>query len=183
MKIFISIALLSFALISSQTNVYAQKGINAHKVVPDDGSQPPSPPTVGQSFIGEWEWVDGDEVFHLTLTRNSSYVFPSYPNDPPVSVIIGHFVYTRNGVIIDRSLSTGPWPFAALGSPSNSRNMRMNFHDHGTKGFGYLTLSFVPNNPNMIDWHLESRETSYRNPADRPTVDFMMPKVMTLTRQ
>ena len=37
----------------------------------------------GDAFLGDWEWSSGGEVFHLTLTRNPSYVFPEYPNDPP----------------------------------------------------------------------------------------------------
>ncbi len=180
-------------IVAQSSSVYAQnpsakQKIKAHKVVPDDGDNPPPPPpptplAPGQLFAGEWEWSGGGEVFHLTLNRNPTYVFPGYPNDPPRNVVIGHFVYTRNGVVIDHSLTTGPRPFAVFGSPANNRTMEMTFYSHGTKGYGYLTLSIQAGSPDVLAWSLRPRETAYRNPADRPAVPFLMPTTMTLIRQ
>ena len=133
--------------------------------------------------MGTWEWADAGEVFHLTLTRNPTYRFPEFPNLPPHNVVIGQFVYTRNGVVVDQSLTTGRTPFAAFGGPANNRSIEMQFYESGRKGWGALTLTFQPNNPDVLSWTLRPVETSYKNPTDRPAVPFLMPQVMTLTRQ
>lgn len=190
MKRFILKLLLASLFIAAQSShSYAQKPsakqkIKLHKV-PVDGTDnpPPTPLPPGELFAGEWQWATGGEVFHLTLTRNPSYVFPEYPNDPPRNVVIGHFVYTRNGTVVDHSLTTGRNPFAAFGGPANNRSMEMQFYDHGTKGYGLLTLSFQPNNPDILNWVLVPEETAYHNPADRPVVQFLVPTTLTLTRQ
>lgn len=156
----------------------------ANKVAPGPGTDPgPASMSPGELFVGNWEWTDAGEVFHLTLTRNPTYVFPEFPNLPPRNVVIGQFVYTRNGVVVDQSLTTGRTPFAAFGSPANNRRIEMQFYESGTRGWGALTLAFQPNNPNVLNWTLRPVETVYRNPADRPAVPLLVPRVMTLTRQ
>ena len=147
-------------------------------------SKPNSPiAQPGDIFLGDWQWSDGGEVFHITLERNPTYNFPEFPNLPPRNVVIGQFIYTRNGVVVDQSLTTGRTPFAAFGSPANNRSIEMQFYESGTKGWGALTLTFQPDNPDVLNWTLRPVETSYQNPADRPAVPFLMPRVMTLTRQ
>ena len=160
----------------------AKQKIKVHKIVPDDGNDnPPLPP--GQLFASDWEWTNGAEMFHLTLIRNPAFVLPEHPNNPPSPAVIGHFVYTRNGVVVDQSLTTGRWPYGAIGHPANNHIMEMIFYSHGTKGFGYLTLSIQAGSPDVLSWSLKPRETAYRNPADRPVVPFLMPTTMTLIRQ
>lgn len=189
MKRFALQLLLALLFAAQYTPAYAQqrielKQVKAHRVAPgDNGNPPPEPPAPGELFAGEWEWASGGEVFHLTLTHNSAYVFPEYPNDPPGDVVIGHFVYTRNGAIVDHSLTTGKNPFAAFGGPANNRSMDMQFYDHGTNGHGWLTLSFQANNFNKLNWMLVPEETAYRNPTNRPAVPFLVPTAMILTRK
>ena len=176
-------------LLTQSAAVHAQKPAKprkttAHRPLPgDNGGGPTEPLPPGELFVGTWEWADAGEVFHLTLVRNSAFVLPGYPNDPPRVAIIGQFVYTRNGVVVDQSLTTGRRPFAALGNPTNNRSIEMQFYESGTRGWGALKLTFQPNNPDVLDWSLQPVETVYRNPADRPAVPLLVPRVMTLTRQ
>ena len=172
----------TFLLLGHQLAVSAQTASKPQKsplTRPLPGSNRPIPPQEpGDQFLGEWKWASAGQVFQLTLTRNPAYVSPRYPNLPPRSVIIGHFVYTRNGTVIDRSLTTGPVPFAAFGSTTNNRNIEMQFYDQAANKYGDLTLrfpSFV--NPNTLNWSL--RESEYYGPPKH----FLVPMAMTLTRQ
>ena len=161
---------------------HAQKG--APQRVPDGGGGNTPPPTLlGDNFLGEWEWQNGDEVFHVSIARNTHWPVPYSATNQTANVIVGAFSYTRNGTVIAQSApvtlsGVDGLFFAAV----QTRKMVMKFYDYSHKKSGQVVLQFpVSSSDDEITWKLyQIEESHYNNPAPP---NFSVPTDAVLIRQ
>lgn len=156
-------------------NAYAQE---TNRPLP--GDEPTTPLAPGELFAGEWEWSSGGETFHLTLVRNQTFTFP---DGERTNAVIGQYSFTRNGVLIDQSPSTGPRPYALFCVPANNRSMRMSFKDNAKNKYAKAVLTIVAGQPDLLEWQLEPVERMYFDGDVVPPPGYTVPTTVTLTRQ
>ena len=137
---------------------------------------------LGDNFLGDWEWSDNGEVFHITITRNTHWPVPESPTHQTANVILGTFRYTRNGTVIAESVPATVSGVNALHRSFVERQkMEMNFYDYTNRKSGQIVLTFLPNSTDQITWSLQPVEESHYNNTTPP--DFSVPTDVTLTRQ
>lgn len=176
MKIFF-LLLLPLVLLAG----HSARAQRTHAIAPGPGPGPTSLPP-GELFVGTWEWASAGEVLRITFTRNPAYTSPRYPDAGAMNVVTGQYLYTRNGVTVDQSATTGPRPYSLFCAP-NGGGMRMSFYDHALGKYGQALVAFVPGNPNQLTWQLRPKETMYVYPDVAPPDGFTVPTDLTLTRQ
>lgn len=136
----------------------------------------------GDNFLGEWEWSDNGEIFHITLERNPKWPVPFSATGRTANVIYGNFWYNKNGTTIVASLRD---PASADNGLFNSKIERqkivMNFYDKVHEKSGLVVLVFLPNSNDQITWKLQQIEEEIINNTTPP--NFSVPTNVTLTRQ
>lgn len=161
-------------------NAYAQK---SHRPLPGDGGGPTTPPAPGELFVGEWEWSSGGETFHITLVREPAYVSPRFPDAGAINTVFGQYSFTRNGVLIDQSPTTGARPYALSCVPTNNRSMRMSFKDNAKNKYAKAVLTLVAGQPDTLIWKIEPIEMIILDGMVVPPLGYTVPTSVTLTRQ
>ena len=172
--------LTAILLLNHCPTVLAQKG--AEKPAASVDRPTPPPTLLGDNFLGEWEWQNGDEVFHVSITRNTHWPVPYTTTNQTANVIVGAFSYTRNGTMVAQSApvtlsGVDGLFFAAV----QTRKMVMKFYDYSHKKSGQVVLQFPASSDDEITWTLyQIEESHYNNPAPP---NFRVPTAVTLTRQ
>jgi len=164
------------------------------KRVPDGESGNTPPPTLlGDNFLGDWEWSDNEEIFHISIWRNPNWSVPYSPTHRTANVILGSFRYIRNGVVIAESTpATVSFPATRVHSAASfiidalqestvtRQEMQMFFYDHTDRKHGRVILTFLPNSTDQISWQLyKIEEPHFNNTAPR---NFRVPTAITMTR-
>ena len=195
-----SLAYLFFGLLLTQCaavqaqNPATPRNATAHRPLPGAGSEPTTPTLPGDTFLGDWEWSDNGEIFHISIWRNANWPVPYSPTHRTADVILGSFRYTRNGVVIAESApATVSFPATAVHpaasftidalhkSTVTRQEMEMVFYDHTDRKHGRVMLTFLPNSTDQISWQLYKVEEPHFYNTIPP--NFRVPTAVTLTRQ
>lgn len=161
-------------------HAYAQK---AHRPLPDDGGNTPPISQLGDAFLGEWEWSEGGDVFHISLFRDPAWPILRDPQHRTINVILGDYSYKRNGAVVNQSLPNNSLPRGLFFSSLGTTQMQFRFYDQTNQKSGRVKLEFVAGNRDQITWRLYKVEQTYSGQGSVPPSNFSVPTAVTLTRQ
>jgi hypothetical protein len=159
---------------------YAQKPVRR---VPDGSTDIPPIVQPGDAFLGDWEWSNGGEVFHISLQRDPALPIPRDPQHGTINAIFGDYMYSRNGIIINQSSGAKPFPKGLFFATLGVTKMDFRFYDQASGKAGRATLEFVAGNRNQITWRLHKVEQTYFGQASVPPPNFSVPTAVTMIRR